>query len=389
MKETLLTIRLLALLNIRHVSLIVNKPFLETIMPTIFHKGRKVLRQEIGNHNYAEIADLLYFRITGSKYYNKEGKPFFLLPNLNHIAEETGFGKTLCKKALSALEKNNWIKRVKIKCFDGAVRIKIFITDKFQDIMLFIDSMHTADNSQPNEKKTEEASVCADKAQSDQSEKARSDQSYIKEKTTKEENNKYNHVQDYKATENDSPNLVKPVNFVFSLDLDKHTDAAETFVKETAEKENLSPDDLLLTLSELQESGLYQTQETMIDDAIKSLKRIEGQADVLPEGDIKLKPKKAIFRAEDTRIPHLSPLQQVAVMQTLKELYIKKKAKIGSIIETFAWVEFQVTNPEHHFQGKGFRHCLNIIKKMLCHNGKRQYSKPYGYGEVFKLAPDA
>lgn len=29
-------------------------------MATIFHKGRKILRSEIGNHNYAEIADLLF-----------------------------------------------------------------------------------------------------------------------------------------------------------------------------------------------------------------------------------------------------------------------------------------------------------------------------------------
>ena len=128
-------------------------------MSTIFHKGRKVLRQAIGNHNYAEIADLIYFRINGSKYYDEDGRPFFLLPNLNHIAEETGFGKTLCKKALSALEQNNWIERVKLKCFDGAVRIKIFITDKFQEIMRYIDSMLAAGNLESTEKTPSEASV--------------------------------------------------------------------------------------------------------------------------------------------------------------------------------------------------------------------------------------
>ena len=51
-------------------------------MPTIFHSGFKILRQEIGNRMHAEIADFLYFRIKGSQYYDKEGLTFFLLPNV-------------------------------------------------------------------------------------------------------------------------------------------------------------------------------------------------------------------------------------------------------------------------------------------------------------------
>ena len=79
----------------------------------------------------------------------------------------------------------------------------------------------------------------------------------------------------------------------------------------------------------------------------------------MPEGDTKLKPKKATFEAEDARMSYLSPLQQVAVVQNLKELEVKKKANIGSMKEVFSWVEFQLTNPEHHFQGKGFKGLLH------------------------------
>ena len=355
-------------------------------MSTIFHKGRKVLRQEIGNHNYAEIADLLYFRITGSKYYDEEGKQFFLLPNINHIADETGFGKTLCKKALSALEENNWIKRVKSKCFDGAVRIKIFITDKFQEIMLYIDSMLTSNNTKSAEKNLTEPSFYADKTQCDQSDKTQYGQSYIKEKNTKEEINKFNNKQESKIIENKKPEIVKPVNFEFSLDLEKHTEAMEQFVRETAQSSEINPDDLLLTLADLQASGLYQDQAIMVNDAIQALKRIYGEKDFLPQGEHRLKPKKSTFEAEDVRMNYLSPLQQVAVIHNLKELETTKKARLGSIKEVFSWVEFQLTNPEHHFQGKGFKHCLNIIKKMLCSKGNRQYSKPYGYGEMFNNA---
>jgi hypothetical protein len=77
-------------------------------------------------------------------------------------------------------------------------------------------------------------------------------------------------------------------------------------------------------------------------------------------------------------------LQQVAVILMLKALTRKGKVTIGSIQEVFAWIEFQITNPTHHFQGKGFKHCLNIIKKMLCNSGKRQYSRPKGFNDVFQ-----
>lgn len=72
-------------------------------MSTIFHAGRKILRQEIGNHNYAEIADLLFFRVQGTKYQDEEGKKFFLLPNVNYICEETGFKERSCERGLFSL----------------------------------------------------------------------------------------------------------------------------------------------------------------------------------------------------------------------------------------------------------------------------------------------
>ena len=72
-------------------------------MSTISHAGRKILRQAIGNPNYAEIADLIYFRVNGSRYFDEKGKPFFLLPNIDHIIEQTGLGKTVVLKCTSSL----------------------------------------------------------------------------------------------------------------------------------------------------------------------------------------------------------------------------------------------------------------------------------------------
>jgi DNA-binding MarR family transcriptional regulator len=110
-------------------------------MSTIFHQGRKLLRLSLnGNHNLAEIADLLHFRISGSSYKDKNGQ-FFLLPNIEHLTEHTGFGVSTCKKSLDTLEKKGFIQRVKTKCFDGAVRVKIFLTKKFKSIMLEISNL--------------------------------------------------------------------------------------------------------------------------------------------------------------------------------------------------------------------------------------------------------
>ena len=63
------------------------------------------------------------------------------MPNINHISEETGFKERSCERALADLDKNDWIDRVKIKCYDGAVRTKIYITDKFKSIMSHIDQL--------------------------------------------------------------------------------------------------------------------------------------------------------------------------------------------------------------------------------------------------------
>ena len=424
-------------------------------MSTIFHAGRKILRQEIGNHNYAEIADLLFFRVQGTKYYDEEGNPFFLLPNINYISEETGFKERSCERALADLDKNDWIDRVKIKCYDGAVRTKIYITDKFKSIMSHIDQLLNVDeknnvnsekeykptfqgnmnitpSNRPDELSTNvnnatteekdiagidrysnqshslntystieteeqvlEAANTADfissaeqddltALQLDSAKMAGSDsanlaESYIKEKTIKEENNNYNKYQEPKCLDNEISQIVKSVNLVFTYDLEKMTEEAEQAVINLAEKNSLDFISLFDTLVELQEAGIYHNQIEMISDAIKIELRKKGNNTVLPTGDKRLKYKKAIFEAEDKRKKTLTARQHIAIIQTLKWLDATGKAVIGSINEVYSWIEYQISNPDYHFQGKGFKHCLSIVKKMLCNTGNRQYSRPYGF----------
>ena len=424
-------------------------------MPTIFHAGRKVLRQEIGNHNHAEIADLLFFRVQGTKYYDEEGKPFFLLPNINHISEETGFKERSCERALADLDKNDWIDRVKIKCYDGAVRTKIYITDKFKSIMSHIDqllnvgeknnvnsekeykptfqaNMNTIPSNNPdgsstdvNKATTDEKDTAGidrysnqshslnvystikaeeqvvetatttdymssaeqddltalqlDSAKMAESDSANLAESYIKEKTIKEENNNYNKYQEPKYLDTEISQIVRSVNLVFTYDLEKMTEEAEQVVINLAEENSLDLISLFNTLVELQEAGIYHNQIEMISDAIKIELRKKGDNTVLPTGDKRLKYKKAIFEAEDKRKKALTARQHVAIIQTLKWLDSTGKAVIGSINEVYSWIEYQISNPDYHFQGKGFKHCLGIVKKMLCNTGSRRYSRPYGF----------
>jgi hypothetical protein len=157
-------------------------------MATIFHNGFKILRQEIGNRIHAEIADFLYFRVKGSKFYDKKGEAFFLLPNVDHIIDTTGICRRSCQRALSVLNEKDWIKKVRMRCTDGAVRLKIYVTNKFNDIMLCIEKKLKSKSQDITNKSVKVSSNGLKKLA--KSESAKMAISLIKEKTKKEETNK-------------------------------------------------------------------------------------------------------------------------------------------------------------------------------------------------------
>ena len=173
---------------------------------------------------------------------------------------------------------------------------------------------------------------------------------------------------------------VKSVINYFSYDLEEKSEAYQ-FVKQLSESYSLDFNTLLMTLIDLQETSFYSHIGDLIEDGITILKRIDKEDVGIPQAYSKVLPKKALFHAEDERSDVLSPLQQVALSQILSHLVATGKATVGSIKEVFSWVEFQLTNPLHHFQGKSFKHALNIVSKMLCNQGIRNYSKPFGYAK--------
>jgi len=360
--------------------------YFDNYVPTIFHEGRKLMRQFISNHTYADIADFIYYKANNSRYINKEGKSFFLLPSVDFLSENLGFKRRTIERALKYLEKNDFLIKLRTRCHDGAVRLQIFVTEKLSDIMLSIEELRVLNPPVENKINTQVEDCSSDYdilAQSDSAKLTLSDSaivtnSIIKENKVKEDNN-YNNNQELEVIEKSKSPEVKSVNFVFSFDLDKYNEDVESYVSDLANKHNLDGSQLFSSLVELQESNIYKNQDDLVHDAISLLKH-EKDDRVIAKGDDRRKYKKAIFEAGDSRGQILSPVQHVAVVQTLRWLKETGKSCISDVKEVFAWVEFQITNPDHHFKGKGFKHCLYIIKKMLCNSGRNQYSKPLGFG---------
>ncbi|OIN85052.1 hypothetical protein [Francisella sp. TX07-6608] len=341
-------------------------------MSTIFHEGRKILRSEIGNHNYAEIADLLFFRIQISKYQDELGNTFFLLPNINYLVEETGIKKRTCERALTELVQNGFITKSKIKCYDGAVRLKIFITKKFNDLMNYINSFVDKKNHTKSQSidKTNQQNIDKSVAESDFASVA---ESIIKEDEVLKDNNINNNDNSLDLDKN-------VINVNFSMDSKFTYDMAE----QIANKHELDCADVLFALVDLEESGLYKNKNILIEDAIAIVKRNQKGLDALPNGEI-FNSYKAIEIAEDVRKEYLTAKQQLAIHQMLRHLSQKGKAVISNIKEVFSWIEFQITNPVYQLVGMNFKHCLNVIRNLLCDNSKNQYSKPIGYKTIKKL----
>lgn len=347
-------------------------------MCTIFHEGHKLLIEAIGNRHYAFVADFLYFRIQGSQFVDENGNQYFVCPNVDYIVNETGYSSSLCTKALSDLAKNDFIKKVKFRCNDGAVRLKIFITEKLNNIMSEIAELVI------NKKKKQLLADIEEATSNDDSDSTLNERSIIKEENIKENNNinKSSKDDDDEPPKNGNQSSVKNVIFSFSLDLAEDSYEYQ-FVKQLADSYNLDFNDLLVALIELQELNVYSTVDDLIEDAISTLKRISGNKNEIPQAFSRIHAKKSVFFAEDYRDEVLTPKQQVALSQVLIDLTQSGKVCITNLAEVYNWIEYQLTNKVNHYVGKGFKHCINIVKKLLCNSGNRQYSKPFGYKESY------
>ena len=296
--------------------------------------------------------------------YKDDDNTFFLLPNIDYLVNETGVSRRTCERALQVLVKNGFISKSKLKCYDGAVRIKIFITNKFKQLMLSISNLVTNNkNSRDiNETKNIEPIQPNQMAESDSVNLA---ESIIKEDEVLKDNNNINSIDN---------TIIKNVSFEFSMNNEKTYRLAE----ELADKYSLDCSDVLFALVDLQESGLYQNKENLIGDAIAVVKRNTQGIDVIPQGEV-FNSYKAIEKAENERNQALTAKQQLAINQMLCYLSKKGKTVISNIKEVFSWIEFQVINPSHQFKGLSFKHCLNVIRNLLCNSSKLQYFRPIGF----------
>lgn len=317
-------------------------------MSTIFHEGRKLLRQKIGNANYAEIADFLYFRENISQYADKDSNRFFLLPNIEYLANEIGFGKTLVSNALSKLEEKDFIKKIKHKCYDGAVRLRIYITSKFKDIMHQIALLRVTDESVIEQYKGDQDDALSDSPQNDFSDSPQKQLSIIKEHDLERKNN----------------NMLEPVTF--DLDLNKES------IEEIADSQSIDPTCLFMNILALQELNLFK-QNDLLAMAIDLCKVNDKCIDAVST-DIHYSKLYELVELERGEI--LTPTQHLYLSALLN--YVEQKVDYFHKPEIYQWAEFQLTNPDHHYQGRDFRHCCNIIKKALLSGNKKAFCRPKG-----------
>ena len=310
--------------------------------------------------DYSELlmCDFLYYCIKSSKYIDKKtGKRFFLLPNIQYIEKEfTKLSKSTCVRILQNLAKNEVIKKVKTKCADGAVRLKIFLGRK-------LTNTAELNNDSKNSSKSVKETKKVNSFKLNESFFNNTKVTKKKEKITKKEKRKNAGPQNF--------------GFDFDLDLNNHTDEMEFFVGKIARKREVRPQDLFHKLCELQSKGCCTSLEEIVEKALVMIKVYGENVTPIPKKRFNLDKKKQPS-VENRRYSRLTIKQSIEIKQLLEKISCKSSNRFCSK-EVFSWAEFQITNFEYHFKGKTFKECLKIITSLLFKKDKTQYSKPYGY----------
>ena len=367
--------------------------YLEKLMSTIFHQGRKLLRLSLnGNHNLAEIADLLHFRISGSSYKDRNGQ-FFLLPNIEHLAEHTGFGLTTCKKSLQELEKNGFIKKAKTRCFDNAVRTKIYLTSKFKKIMSDISILKektnidakdltkqdTAKENQYRPNNSNEVNTHFDSSECVQSDSSDCDESIIKEQTKK------NNIVKKVVSQIVEPKKERSLEIIDSTNIPEFTQDKVILDMPTADQI-----DAIETITQTYEVDGSQLFETVMElcntkaDFFEDFNQIlavsiNQQLEPLVQAkELKAKRDKCKYEidfratemANDDRCSTLDDSQTYAVDHNLKYLQ-KKVGKRFDFDELKGWVTHSL---KHGYKGLGFQKAIRCIVKAIKED---KYTKPY------------
>lgn len=344
-------------------------------MSTIFHEGRKVLRERVGNPNYAEIADFLYFREQISNYYDGNKKRFYLLKNIDYLSDEVGFGHTLIKKALKKLEDLCFIKKIRHKCFDGAVRLKIYITSRFKKIMSEIDLLKTSVISVPGYKEP--------KFKTDQTQKHLSDQTQKHNSYIKEEDSKSNNINTITV-----PNDLEKKRSLVDLDalpiftddntqlntLQDLTNKQMHAISECANHFNIDGSQLFSDIAESIDTSFEYTNFNQLL-GICSNRQIQTFNQTLVNDYLKKNRKYdidyyAIDSAKDERGDQLDKSQAYAIEQGL--LYLQKRKGVKfDFNELKEWVSISLLNG---YKQSGFRKAIRSILKCI---EKGKFTKPW------------
>ena len=311
----------------------------------------------------------------------------------------------------------------------------MFVTDKFKELMLEIEALKYKDNqavndkaqafkkskakpshkinreiNQPIQPQIKEKPVAASKelleqktnlsneeiiennlnfdpSKYDESDSSYFGESYIIKHTKKENNNNVNNtvgntkIKSHKieSYQNNVSSVSFDLNFLKAFECPDYGNECKKVIDKIALDNDVCDQNLAIIILELAELQVYRSNKRLIDDAITLTKRIANKIHKALPSDEGHSLGKILKASPAERMKQLTPIQVLSVSKMLDYLENQKGVYLTNKQEVFSWIEYQLTNPEHHFKGLSFRHALNVISKSLQSRGAWGYSRPYGY----------
>lgn len=315
-------------------------------MSTIFHQGRMKIRQLIGSRTDAEVADFLFAMIFNSRY-KENGQTFFLLPHMQFLADKVGLSVRHCRRIFKNLIEKGYIRKVKTRCYDGAVRLKVFFTAKFRQMMTDIGNLSHKNSQKPNKHK--ESDILSF------SERDILSPSYIREEKLIENN------------QNVQPTLSARTDIECENTIEKET-VSDCFSASEIASNNEANQDEITDLANIEDKDEQHAGDT-IQEQLTPI-RLSN----------KIRFKDVCSHACQLFTDYLGfvPYSQRIALSAVVD-FVKRKGRLINEQEVYQWLIYMLLHQDKFFsRAKDFKHWCNIVIKQLKRN---RLNKPNGFDE--------
>ena len=341
------------------------------------------------------------------------------MPNIDHIVEHCGFSARTCERALSKLEKDNWIVKIRKRCHDGAVRLFLYVTDKFKSIMGVTESLCV--NKENTPKNYKKPSFYADSAKMTESDSVNLSVSYIKEENKKEQNNNLEITQELEVIEEpeceddcyslktdfDTQQIADEIAEHTEIDLEDINLAMQEVTENyDLETENECVNAVLLRLGLINDDEFYYLCENDLNGIAHCLLggRIKAMSNTTTESVAKITKKNTFFSKNDIEMPPVKkedlrkdlvgnadqefhsgvlPYSQCVALVAIIDYVKRQNVVIGCDKEMYQWLYHMASNQAYYYSNAiNFRHWCNIAMSQL---KQRRLNRPAGFGKWMSM----